>query len=111
VLVKAIDVDVVRGLRSTAVVYEDDDRLFVAVSRKIGVLHRLKREPFVLAVFFAVHHYARSFRESGPISKMDRPSVGGRVRRRIKPFKASVTEQVSAQGIGEVFEVHLPDAL
>jgi hypothetical protein len=42
---------------------------------------------------------------------MDRPSVGGRVRRRIKPFKASVTEQVSAQGIGEVFEVHLPDAL
>jgi hypothetical protein len=48
-----------------------------------------------LAVFFAINHYARGFREVGAVNKVDHPSVGTGVRRSIQPFEATVTEQVS----------------
>ena len=82
-LPEAIDIHVVRGLRSATVVHEDDDCLFLAVSRNVAVAYGLERESFVLAIFFAVHLYAGDFRELRTANKVDGRSVGSRVRRSV----------------------------
>jgi len=62
-LIECVDVHIVGRLRSAGAIAKVHDSLIVAISRKVGIVHRLKREPFVLGVFFTIHHEARSFRK------------------------------------------------
>ena len=98
-LAESIDVYKVCGLSSATVILEDNNCLFVAISPEIGIIHRLKCEPLVIVGEF------------GTVNEVDCPFLGSRVRGSVQPFEAVVTQQVSAQGIGEVLEVHLPYVL
>jgi hypothetical protein len=53
----------VGGLRSAGVIHKVDDSLLIAISREVGVAHRLEREPFGWSIFFTIHHEAGSFLE------------------------------------------------
>jgi len=82
-LPEAIDVDVIRGLRSATVVTEDDDCLFVAISREVTVACGLERESLVSAITFAVHDHSGVSSELRTVNKVDGLSVVTGVRRNI----------------------------
>ena len=106
-LTGSVNVNVVRGLRSTTLPKKRDNCLFFPISCDIPVRHRLESEPLILSVILAINHYVRDLRKLSSTNKVDRLPVDSGMRGGVQPFEATVTKQVSAQGISEVLEVNL----